>query len=404
MLKSVRWSAYGELVAIFFLQAMAMGMWIVPLSSVLNAHGLAGIRSFAFATTAVAAFISPLIFGAMADRHASPERVLRWISVASALTMTLAGWSMAHNWPPAVVLALIQVYAICASPTGSLSTTIVLSRLQDSQREFGPIRATGTFGWMAGCWAVSAMGADTSVWAAYGGAATWLVLAASTYLLPSIPPPPSTGKITLREAMGWDALALLKNHDHRVVFITVALFSIPLAAFYPLTPPHLQALGFQHVSAWMSLGQITEVIAMFALAGLFRRWRLKWIFAGGLAFGVLRFALCALDRPSTLLAGITLHGLSFTLFFITAQIYLNERVEAAWRARAQALMWLMNSGVGNLAGYLGTGAWFRYWTHTNGTQWTMFWGGVSGAVALVLTYFLIAYHGKGPGLRRIEAA
>jgi len=66
-----------ELVALFFLQGAALGMWFVPLSNVLDAHGLHDIRPLAFAASALAAFISPLIFGAMADRHASPVLVLR---------------------------------------------------------------------------------------------------------------------------------------------------------------------------------------------------------------------------------------------------------------------------------------------------------------------------------------
>lgn len=76
--------------------------------------------------------------------------------------------------------------------------------------------------------------------------------------------------------------------------------------------------------------------------------------------GVVRFALCALDGPGWLLAGISLHGCSFTLVFITAQIYLDERVDRAWRARAQALLSLMMSGVGSLLGYLGGGFWFEF--------------------------------------------
>jgi hypothetical protein len=34
------------------------------------------------------------------------------------------------------------------------------------------------------------------------------------------------------------------------------------------------------------------------------------------------------------LAGVSLHGFAFTLFFITAQLYLDQRVDPAWRARA----------------------------------------------------------------------
>jgi len=184
------------------------------------------------------------------------------------------------------------------------------------------------------------------------------------------------------------------------VFLTAALFSIPLAAFYPFTPPHLQELGFRHTSAWMSLGQITEIIGMLCLAGLFSRWRLKWIFAAGLAFGVLRFALSGVGGPAWLLAGVTLHGLSYTLFFITAQIYLNERVEAAWRARAQALISLMSSGVGNLLGYLGTGFWFQACARPGGARWTLFWGGLAGTVGIILIFFLGAYHGQSTGVLR----
>jgi hypothetical protein len=78
----------------------------------------------------------------------------------------------------------------------------------------------------------------------YTCAATWLVLAAFTFVLPSVPPPTPTGHPTLLQRLGWDALVLLKNRDHRAVFITAALFSVPLAAFYPFTPLHLQHSAF----------------------------------------------------------------------------------------------------------------------------------------------------------------
>lgn len=399
-----QWAEYSELAALFFLQAMATATWLVPLSRVLDAHGVAQIRPYAFATTAVAAFISPLIFGAMADRHASPVTVLRGLAVASATGLAVVAWSLQHAWPAGLVLLLIQLYAICAAPTGSIANAIVFSRLRDSQRQFGPIRATATFGWMVGCWLISLLNADASALAAYAGAVTWLVLAAFTFLLPAVAPPPSTGRLTLRERLGWDALSLLKNHDHRVVFFTAALFSIPLAAFYPYTPPHLKQLGFERTSAWMSLGQVSEIFAMFALGTLFLRWRLKWIFGCGLGIGLLRYLFCALDSPAWLLAGVSLHGLSFTLFFITAQIYINERVDPAWRARAQALMWLMIGGVGNLVGYLGSGFWFNYCAAAPPTRWTLFWTGLALAIAAVTAYFFSAYHGWGPGRRGTQSA
>ena len=393
----VRAVEYGELAGMFFLQSLAAGTWLVTMTSVLEAHGLAALRSYAYATTAVAAFVSPLLFGAMADRHASPVRVLRWLACGSAVAASLASWAVERRWPAAALLLVIQMQALFYSPTGSLASTIAFSRLRNSQREFGPVRAAATVGWMVGCWVVSALSADRSTGAGCVTAIVWLGLAAFTRLLPSVPPPASAGRHTLRESLGWDALGLLKNPDHRVVFITTALYSIPLAAFFPFTPLHLQALGFLHTASWMSLGQVTEVLSLFALGLLLDRWRLKWIFAAGLAFGVLRFLLCAINGPGWLLAGVLLHGASFTLVFITGQIYLNERVEESWRARAQGLMWLMNYGVGNLAGYLSSGSWFAACSQAGGPQWSRFWAGLALACGVVLGYFLATYRGQHRG-------
>ena len=400
--RSTQWTEFTELATLFFIHGAAIGMWFVPLSTVLDAHGLNAIKPYAFATSAMAAFVSPLIFGAMADRHASPVMVLRGLAVATAAAMTLASTAIKLNWNPLLVLALIQLHALCSAPTWGISSTIVFARLRDSKREFGPIRAMATLGWMTGCWLVSALNADGSPLAGYTGAVTWLVVAAFTFLLPTVAPPKSDEHLTLSQRLGLDALTLLKNHDHRVVFITAALLNIPLAAFYPYTPTHLRTLGLDHTSAWMTLGQITEIISMFALARLLTTWRLKWIFVVGLVFGVVRFALCALDSKAWILVGVTLHGCSFTLVFITAQIYVDERLDRAWRARAQALLTLMLSGVGNLIGYLGTGWWFAANSLPTGTQWPLFWGGLAAVVAGVLVYFLVAYHGIGRGLKRVK--
>lgn len=141
---------------------------------------------------------------------------------------------------------------------------------------------------------------------------------------------------------------------------------------------------------------------MFSLGALLLKWRLKWIFACGLAFGLLRFALCALNGTVWVLAGVLLHGCSYALVLITAQIYLEQRVDSTWRARAQALLTLMTSGVGNLVGYLGTGWWFSSCTDPLGTRWSLFWGGLSVVVGVVMAYFLTAYRGIGSSFLRAK--
>ena len=205
MLKTVSRAEYVELTLLFLIQGAALGMWFVPLSAVLDAHGFHAIKPLAYATSATAAFVSPLIFGAMADRHASPVRVLRGLSIATSIAMTLASTAIRFHAPSWVVLCLIQAHALCSSPTWSISSSIVFSRIDDPRRDFGPIRAMATLGWMAGCWLVSALGADATTAAGYSGAAMWIGVTVFTFFLPEVDSPRVEGSPTLRERLGLDA-------------------------------------------------------------------------------------------------------------------------------------------------------------------------------------------------------
>lgn len=381
-----------KLATLFFLSGAALGMWNVNFGNVLRTHGLEHIIGYAYACAGVAAFISPLAVGALADQAVPPVRLVRWLSVMTAGALTLLFVAIEKGWGTLPVLALAQVQAICAAPLFGLCTSIVMGELNDAEKEFGPLRSLATFGWMAAGWIVSfILDADTSTVSGYAGAVAWLLTAAFTLALPELPPKPREGP---RDTFGLSALSLLRDHNHRVVFIAAALYNIPMAAFYPFTPIHLTALGVDHATAATGIGQISELISMFCLAGLIARLRLKRVFLVGVSFGVLRFALCALDTKAWLITGIALHGFAFTLFFITAQIYLEQRVDPAMRARAQALLSVMLSGVGSLIGFLGNGWWRNACATPHGTDWPRFWIGVSGAAALVGVWFALSYRGR----------
>ena len=182
-----RWAEFAELSALFFVQAAAMGAWFVPLGPVLDAHGFQSIKPLAFAASAVAAFISPLLFGAMADRHVAPVLVLRGLAIATAAAMVLAALAIGARASAWVVLACIQLHALCSAPTWGISSAIVLKRLSNPQRQFGPVRALGSLGWMVGCWVVSGLAADTSTLACYAAAGIWLLVAVLTLWLPEHP-------------------------------------------------------------------------------------------------------------------------------------------------------------------------------------------------------------------------
>ena len=123
MLRTLRKAEYAELMILFFIQAAAMGIWFVPLGTILDANKLHVIKPFAFAASAVAAFISPLMFGAMADRHVPPAKVLRWLAAATGVTMAGIAAAIQQSWNPWLVLAMISVTCarlihalVCAKP------------------------------------------------------------------------------------------------------------------------------------------------------------------------------------------------------------------------------------------------------------------------------------------------
>ena len=380
---------------LLFLHGMAMASWFVPLSSVLDAAGMGAIKSMAFAATAIAALLSPLFFGAMADRSALPATVLRWVSIATAIMVLWIALGVDLKWNTWFVLSLIQVQSLFLVPTSSLAGSIVLFRLMNSKSQYGSIRALGTIGWMAGCWTTSLLGFDTSPKAFYLSGGLWLIVAVYTLVLQRYYyASPSRKHVSLRERFGLDALSLLRIHDHRVVFMTSTLVAIPFAAFYPYTPSHLSDLEFERLSAWMSLGQVSEVVAMIAIGGILARWRLKWTIMAGLVFGLMRYGLYAINMRVPVLIGLGLHGFAFTFTYISTQIYLAKRVEAEWQSRAQALLSLLSGGIGNLTGYLITGAWMQFCRTSNGVQWTEYWLGLATIVLFVLIYFSIGYRGK----------
>jgi MFS family permease len=114
----------------------------------------------------------------------------------------------------------------------------------------------------------------------------------------------------------------------------------------------------------------------------------------GIAICVVRYGMNALNTKAWIMLGTTLHGFAFTLYFITTQIYLEERIDPKWRVRAQALLALLMGGVGNLLGYLGGGWWYGFCTVNGVTDWPRFWWGEAALTAVVCLFFALMYRGR----------
>ena len=384
-----------SLCVLFFLHAAAMAAYAVPFPTVLKAYGLGDYVAIAVGTGCIAAFISPMVAGSLADRRVPPERLLAVLCLFSAVLLTLTHVAVERHWGPGVFLALMMGYALANAPGFTLVTSIVLSRLSDARREFGPIRVWATWGWMLASYTVGAVfHLDHSPAAGY--AAGGIFLAEAIYCMTLRPTHPAPGKSPrrLRDFFGWEALTLFRNPDHRLIFITAALFSALMSSLYIYTVLHLEAVGDSSPSRTMALAQLCEGIATFGLAAFLLRFRIKWLLTAGLVLGCLRYVLMSLNVMPALVASVALHGPLFVVFYLTCQIYLEQRVDPSIRTQSQSLLSLMNSGLGNAIGYITIRFWYNGCTRNGATDWPLFWGVLAGGVGALIVLFLICYKGR----------
>jgi MFS family permease len=191
----------------------------------------------------------------------------------------------------------------------------------------------------------------------------------------------------------------MKERDYRVFFVVTALFSVPLSAFYMYAPELLKALGDRHSTATMTIAQLTEVAAMLLVGSVMVRFKVKAVLLWALGLSVLRFGMSAYAGASGSInwhiGGIALHGMCYTFFFITAQVFLDRRVDPGLKGQAQGLLGLVSGGLGPLAGALICG-WLRNRCVTaDGQGWMEFWAILAAMIALCFVIFGVFYRGLG---------
>jgi MFS family permease len=93
--------------------------------------------------------------------------------------------------------------------------------------------------------------------------------------------------------------------------------------------------------------------------------------------------------------GIAVHGICYTLFFITGQIFLDRRVSLEMRGQMQGLIGLFINGVGTLIGTFGLKILHQY-TVEKSANWGMYWAVLTVFTAACMIWFAKAFHEKSP--------
>jgi len=353
-----------------FLQFFIWGVWWVPMSMYMATDriGMEGLIFLAFLSQPIAAIISPFFLGLVADRYFPSEKVLGVLHILGGIVLFTAPFfaELADGAGRNMFIAMVILHMLCYMPTISLTNTVAFANMTNPEKQFPMVRVFGTIGWIVsgllvgiGFNAVMDQVAEETIWPFRLGAAVAIGMGLYSFSLPHTPPPLKGKKATPREIVGLDAVSQLSSRSFWTFIIASMLICIPLAAYYAYTAMFIGNAGVQNVAAWMSTGQMSEVLFMLLMPLAFARLGVKWMLLVGMGAWVLRYVLFAVGAPDQvfplLLIGIVLHGICYDFFFVTGMVYVEKKAPQAIRGQAQGFLVQMTLGVGMFIGMIVSG-------------------------------------------------
>jgi nucleoside transporter len=345
-----------------FLEFFIWGAWFVTMGSYLTGSlGFSGADSaLAYSTQSWGAIIAPFIIGLIADKYVNAERLLGVIHLVGAALM----YMLANATEFAAFYPYLLVYMVLYMPTLALVNAISFRQMDDPARHFGNIRVWGTVGWIVAGLAISyGFAWDSQQGLAAGllrntftmAAAASLVLGVFSFTLPRTPPQKASARGGLREAVGLDALALLRDRNFLIFFAASILICIPLAFYYQHANQFLTEIAVPNAAGIQTLGQVSEVGFMLLVPFFLKRFGMKLTLLIGMLAWAARYLLFAYGDPGELMfmliIGIALHGVCYDFFFVSGQVFTDSKAGPRYKSAAQGLITLATYGVGMLIGF-----------------------------------------------------
>ena len=394
----------SKLSFMMFLEFFIWGGWFVTLGTFLsnNLSASGGEIGQAFSTQSWGAIIAPLIIGLIADRYFNAEKILGVLHLIGAVLM----YQLSNVESFDMFYPFVLGYMIAYMPTLALVNSISFNQMDNPAKDFPHIRVWGTVGWIAAGWIISLGFQWDSLRNIEGGALknTFLMVAIASavlgifsFLLPATPPSNKKDKLaSISEMLGLDALDLLKDRNFIIFFLSSILICIPLAFYYQNLSPFLAELQVEKSTAWASAGQISEVIFMLLLPFFFKKFGFKKTILVGMLAWVIRYVLFAYGDSDglfvMLISGILLHGICYDFFFVSGQIYTDNKAGEKYKSSAQGLITLATYGVGMLVGFKIAGMITdKFLIEGGGHNWESIWIYPAGFAIVVLIIFALFF-------------
>ena len=399
-----------KLSIMMFLMFFIWGAWWVTLGAYMTKLEFGDIIGRTYGTQGLAAILSPLFVGMIADRYFSAQKVMGVLHLMGAVLLAFLTTITSDK---TLFYFVTLGYMLTFMPTLALSNAIAFTAMTDSVKQFPAIRVLGTIGWIVAGLSLSfvvtkivlptgsVLTIEQTNWPIRLAAGAAVILGLFSFALPDTPPTmkgePMPGIAGL---LGLDILKHVKTNAFWVFIIASLLVCIPLTFYYSYTNTFLVEKGTPNAVALQSLGQMSEIFFMLLLPFFLIRFGFKYVLLIGMLCWVLRYIFFAFGYEGSeivmamAIGGIVLHGLCYDLFFVAGQIYIDKSMPLETRARAQSFLTLVTLGVGSLLG--GELANLIVNINTNGgvIDWKTVWT-IPAILAFVIAIgFAVTFHDK----------
>lgn len=424
-----------RLCVMMFLQFFIWGVWYVPMWPYLSQLGIAPEKiGFAYSATGIAAMVSPIFIGMVADKFFSSQIVLAVLHVLGGIFLFLAANAAGYVGEDLVVgseeyqtavwslfFPFILAHLLCYMPTLALVNSVLFQSVSDPQKDAPPIRTLGTIGWIVSGVVVGSsflVGAEHTIAFqvpqflggpeapdnAIGmgltntplliGAAASVLLGLYCFTLPNTPPKLKGQKTTLGDVIGLKAISLMRDRAFAVFIVCSLLICIPLSFYYQTANGYLKAMGVNNSEGVMTLGQVSEIFFLLLVPFFFRKIGVKNMLMIGMLFWVLRyvfFANAGPDAHALLFLGVLAHGICYDFFFFTGQLYVDQRAPEDIRSSAQGFIAFVTLGVGMFIGGIVNGWWNGKQTSGEGQAAVVNWSAVWYFPAIMAAVVMVAF-------------
>ncbi len=373
-----------------FLEFFVFGAWLLSFGKYMGATlHFTGIQiGSVFMTLGFASLIMPGVFGMIADRWLSPNKVFALLHIFGAGMLYLMAQETSFDGLWLMTLLYLMLYMPSIGLDSAVSYCILEKNNLDVVKTFPPIRVWGTIGFIIATWVTDLFGWGMTHYQFYFAAVISLILGVYTFILPDCPIDKTGEKKSFAQQIGLDAFKLFKDYKMAIFFIFAMLLGAALQITNMWGEAFLHDFGHNPVfkdttivkynGFVMSISQISETLFILTIPFFLKRFGIKTVMLMSMFAWVLRFGLFGIGSPIglgavALILSMIVYGMAFDFFNISGSLFVEQEADAKIRSSAQGLFIIMTNGIGAILGAYGSGYIIDMFTKGGVKDWQTIW-------------------------------